>query len=77
MEEQIIQKLSSAKVGDVVEVENGIKIKVRRSFSKGPNNIGCKLCFYRGDPRSKCNLMFSCMAHKRKDRESVIFKEEL
>lgn len=65
--EQII--LSDAPVGTKVVVGDK-SIKVNRSIN------GCKGCAFEQEEGARyCQLTAFCLAHNRKDKQSVIFKE--
>lgn len=68
-----LHELSLSHVADI----GGTKIKANnpRSICEANGN-GCTGCmFFREAGASECDLRDACMAHKRPDKKSVIFKQ--
>jgi len=72
---KLIEILTSLKLNHVTNVQ-GTKIVARRPRAySSTNDPGCKECvFQKEGGAADCSLKNTCMAHKRPDRQSVIFK---
>lgn len=72
---KLVDVLSTLKLNHVTDVQ-GTKIVARRPRAySSANDPGCKDCvFQKEGGAAECSFKNSCMAHKRPDRKSVIFK---
>lgn len=72
---ELIEVLTSLKLGHVANIQGTRIIAHRPRVYDNANNPGCQECIFQKDGGAvECALKDSCMAHKRPDRKSVIFK---
>lgn len=71
----LIEVLSSLKLNHVTDIQ-GTRIAARRPRAySSTNDPGCKECIFQKEGGAiDCGLKDTCMAHKRPDKKSVIFK---
>lgn len=72
---KLVEKLAFLKLDHVANIQS-TKIVVRKLISYNDiKGSGCKNCIFQKEGgAADCSLRDACMAHKRPDRISVIFK---
>lgn len=72
---ELFDILTTLKLGHVANIQGTKIIACRPRAYSSTNDPGCKDCIFQKEGGAiDCVLKDTCMAHKRPDRKSVIFK---